>query len=222
MRALAWCHRWLAAGLLGAAAVLAATPAAALTQPASHISEAYAERLVAEFAPWVGGPGETEALVNALGSGQAVASSGAASVAPVTGPLGYGEARLALKLAQGALAQEGITQPTSAQIQAALHGGTLDAANGPKQLPGVLPQRAQGVGWGVMAHSAGMSVEDLMPPKSVAPKKAPATKASKAKKKSGKASASKRSSKPAAKAVGKKTAKAAAAPRKAAAKKPSK
>ena len=185
-------RRCLLAGLLGALLAGTGLPAWA------NSDDGYTDRLVAEFAPWVGSPQEAETLAQSLRSGQP-AGSGAASVVPATGALGYGEARLALKLAQGTLAQEGITQPSDAQIHAALHGGVLETANGPKQLPGVLPQRAQGLSWGTMAQSAGVSVEDLIPPRSAAPKKAPTTKASKAKKKAG--------AKPAAKAAGKKSVK---------------
>lgn len=208
-------RRWLLASLLGTLMACAGVSALANTD------DGFTERLVTEFAPWLGSPQEAETLAQSLRSGQPV-GNGAASVAPATGALGYGEARLALKLAQGTLAQEGIGRPSAAQLQAALHGGTLDTANGPKQLLGVLPQRAQGQSWGVMAQSVGLSVEDLIPPKSVAPKKAPASKAGKAKKKSGKASAAKPGRKAAAKTSGKKTNKTATAPRKSAAKKPSK
>ena len=207
--------RWLLASLLGTLMACAGVPALANTD------DGFTERLVTEFAPWLGSPQEAETLAQSLRSGQPV-GNGAASVAPATGALGYGEARLALKLAQGTLAQEGIDRPSAAQLQAALHGGTLDTANGPKQLPGVLPQRAQGQSWGVMAQSVGLSVEDLIPPKSAAAKKVPASKAGKAKKKSGKASAAKSGRKAVAKTSGKKTTKAATAPRKAAPKKPSK
>lgn len=166
-------RRWLLAGLLGT--LLACAGSAAFANTAD---DAYAQRLVAEFSPWIGNPQDTEMLVHSLLGGQP-AGSGAASVAPATGALGYGEARLALKLAQNTLAQEGITQPSAAQLQAALHGGALDTANGSKQLPGVLPQRAQGQSWGAMAQSAGMSVEDLIPPKSVGQRKTHASKHSK-------------------------------------------
>ncbi|WP_146097338.1 hypothetical protein [Rhodoferax sp. TS-BS-61-7] len=170
-------RRWLLASLLGTLMACAGVPALA------NADDGYTARLVTEFAPWVGSPQDTERLVQSLQSGQALDPSGAASGVPATGALGYGETRLALKLAQATLAQEGVTQPSGAQIQAALHGGTLDTANGPKALPGVLPQRAQGVSWGAMAQSAGMSVEDLIPPKSAAPKRAAVRKSAKAKKK---------------------------------------
>lgn len=204
-------RRWLLASLLGTLMAGAGVPAWA------NADDGYTERLVTEFAPWVGSPQDAEMLAQSLRSGQAM-GQGAASVVPATGALGYGEARLALRLAQGTLAQEGITQPNAAQLQAALHGGTLDTSNGPKVLPGVLPQRAQGASWGAMAQSAGLSVEDLIPPRSAAPKKAPATKAGKAKKRSGKTTAAKPGRKAGAATGAKKTAKSAAAPRKASAK----
>jgi hypothetical protein len=211
-------RRWLLASLLGTLVACAGMPALA------NADDGYTERLVTEFAPWVGSPQEAETLAQSLRSGQP-AGHGAASVAPATGALAYGEARLALKLAQATLAQEGITQPSAAQLQAALHGGTLDTATGSKALPGVLPQRAQGLSWGAMAQSAGMSVEDLIPPKSVVPKKTSATKAGKAgksgkgKKKSGKAASTKTSAKSAAKVHGKKVARASTTAHKRSAKK---
>lgn len=192
-------RRWLLAGLLGT--LMACAGASALANP----DDGYTERLVTEFAPWLGSPHEAEILAQSLRSGQPT-GSGAASVVPATGALAYGEARLALKLAQATLAQEGIAQPNAAQLQAALHGGTLDTAAGPKALPGVLPQRAQGQSWGAMAQGVGLSVEDLIPPRAATPKKTSASKASKAKKKSGKAASSKASGKSAAKAHGKKVA----------------
>lgn len=196
-------RRWLLASLLGTLMACAGVSALANTD------DGYTARLVTEFAPWVGSPQDTEVLVQSLQSGQALGPGGV----PATGALGYGETRLALKLAQATLAQEGVTQPSGAQIQAALHGGTLDTANGPKALPGVLPQRAQGVSWGAMAQSAGMSVEDLIPPKSAAPKKAAVRKSAKAK------ATKKVAGKQAAKTGAKTATKKAAAPRKTAPKK---
>lgn len=199
-------RRWLLVGLLGTLMACAGVPAWA------NADDGYTDRLVTEFAPWVGSPQDTAALVQSLQSGQALGPGAASAGVPATGGLGYGETRLALKLAQATLVQEGVTQPSGAQIQAALHGGTLDTANGPKTLAGVLPQRAQGVSWGAMAQSAGLSVEDLIPPKSAAPKKV-ARKPAKTKKASGK---------PAAKAGSKPKAKQAASPRKATPKKTAK
>lgn len=190
-RLCAGARRWWLASLLGTLVACAGAPSLA------YADDAYTERLVTEFAPWVGSPQDTAVLVQSLQSGQALDPGGVAGGVPATGALGYGETRLALKLAQATLAQEGVTQPSGAQIQAALHGGTVDTANGPKVLPGVLPQRAQGLSWGAMAQSAGMSVEDLIPPKSTAPKRAAVKKTAKAKKKA--------ATKPAAKAAGKKT-----------------
>ena len=135
--------------------------------PAVSSSEATAastERLVAEFAPFVGSRGDTESLVTTLRSGRATSDTGPAGHVPATGPMGYGEVRLALKLAQGALKQQGVTAPTPEQISAALHGGRLQTEQGEQTLPGVLPQRQQGAGWAAMAQDYGLSTEDMMPP----------------------------------------------------------
>ncbi len=122
------------------------------------------ERLLAEFGAWIGNPQEADQLVTALRSGRSTAAEGAASVAPATGPMGYGEARLALKLAQGALAQQGVASPDAAQLQAALHGGTLRTPQGEQVMEGVLPQKAQGIAWAAMAQRYGLRTEDLLPP----------------------------------------------------------
>ncbi|MDZ7937374.1 MAG: hypothetical protein U5M53_03485 [Rhodoferax sp.] len=168
-------HLWSA----GFCVLLCALPAWAQTAPDAH---AYDERLVAEFMPLVGSREDTQALVGNLRSGQPAPVSNAVNAFPEATPLSYGETRLALKLAQGRLAQDDVTQPNTAQLQAALYGGTLESANGPKVLAGVLPQRAQGVSWGSLAKDAGMSAEDLIPPDSAKPKKTATRKPGKAKK----------------------------------------
>lgn len=200
----------LLVGLACAWVLLPAAPALAAKKKASAAAtEAhdYNERLVTEFAPLVGSREETQALVSSLRNGKPVSGSDAA---PATPPLSYGETRFALKLAQGRLAQDGVTQPSTAQLQAALYGGTLDSAAGPKVLAGVLPQHARGVSWGSLAQDVGMSVEDLIPPPSVRAKKTPHPTATKGKK-SGKktaAAASKKTSKKTAKPVKKQAGKA--------------
>jgi hypothetical protein len=75
-----------------------------------------------------------------------------------------------------------VTQPSTAQLQAALYGGTLDSATGPKVLAGVLPQHDRGVSWGNLAQDAGMTVEDLIPPASVRAKRTPRPTSAKGKK----------------------------------------
>ena len=159
--------QWLAAGLLGAllavaAPVSAATPAEPVSS--SLFTDELSERLVAEFTPWLGNREDTEALVNTLRTGEPTRPSGAAGVGPATGPMGYGEARLALKMAQSTLAQQGVTQPDTEQLRAALHGGTAQTPGGVQELPGVLPLRAQGMGWAAIAERTHVPIEDLMVP----------------------------------------------------------
>lgn len=72
--------------------------------------------------------------------------------------MGVGEVGIALSLAKAALAQQGIANPTPAQISAALNGGTLTAATGTRSVPGVLSQRSTGMGWGQIAQSLGVKL----------------------------------------------------------------
>jgi len=136
----------------------------ATTTSASEATAASTERLVSEFAPFVGSHAETESLVTTLRSGRPTSDHGPAGLVPVTGAMGYGEVRLALKLAQGALKQQGIGAPNPDQISAALHGGTVQTPQGEQTLPGVLMQRQQGAGWAAIAQTYNMSPEDMMPP----------------------------------------------------------
>lgn len=171
---------------------------------ASEATAASTERLVAEFAPFVGSRGDTESLVTTLRSGRATSDTGPAGHAPATGPMGYGEVRLALKLAQGALKQQGVTAPTPEQISAALHGGRLLTEQGEQTLPGVLPQRQQGAGWAAMAQEYGLSTEDMMPPpRSPAARAASASATSHAKAKAAKGGKSSKAAKTAKAKAGK-------------------
>jgi hypothetical protein len=147
-----------------------ATPVVRQVQsvPASEATAASNERLVSEFGPLIGSREEAESLVATMRSGRATSTSGPASLAPATGPLGYGEVRLALKLAQGALKQQGVTAPTQDQLSAALHGGRVQTPQGEQALVGVLPQRQLGAGWAALAEEYGLSAEDMMPPPRVA------------------------------------------------------
>src|SRR5258706_2821158 len=66
--------------------------------------------------------------------------------------MGYGNVKHALTLAQRSLANLGITNPTAAQMQAALMGGTVTLANGTTTtVKGVVALRAGGQGWGQIA-----------------------------------------------------------------------
>ena len=72
---------------------------------------------------------------------------------PPTGKMGWGNVKIALALAQDTLTRAGITNPTAAQLQAALNGGSVtvknpDGTTTTTTLKGVLQMRADGMGWG--------------------------------------------------------------------------
>jgi hypothetical protein len=84
---------------------------------------------------------------------------------PVTAPaptptkLGQGESQISVALAKAELSKLGIRHPSSAQMDAALHGGTVTTTSGTKvQLVGVQTQRASGMGWGQIAHAMGLKL----------------------------------------------------------------
>lgn len=151
-----WAVGWLTPAYAGPA------PASPPAHSAEHAST---QRLIAEFTPWVGSRDETRDLVLALRTGRASAETGPASLAPVTGPLGYGEVRLALKMAQGVLQQQGVPYPSPDQLRVALHGGGLNTAQGEVVVPGVLTQKMLGSSWATLARAYGVSVQDVLPPK---------------------------------------------------------
>lgn len=135
-------------------------PAPVATQPSPPN-----DKLVKEYSAWAGSRQNAQALVLGLRSGSAVSlGTGATSTTftPTTTKLGTGEVNIALSLAKAALAKQGITNPTPAQIAAALNGGTVTTAKGTQTLPGVLTQRQSGMGWGQIAHAMGVKLGSVV------------------------------------------------------------
>jgi hypothetical protein len=78
------------------------------------------------------------------------------TITPPTGKMGWGEVFISLALAKAELSNLGITNPTPEQLQAALDGGTITKADGTTvAVKGVLEMRADGMGWGQIAHAEG-------------------------------------------------------------------
>ena len=82
-----------------------------------------------------------------------------------TPTLNKGQTDIATSLAKAQLAQYGITDPTPAQMNAALNGGTITAVGtgtgtGTQTivLKGILTQRAAGQGWGQIANGMGIKL----------------------------------------------------------------
>src|SRR5258708_4382479 len=153
-------------GLLKAEEPMSPT-AQRLDQAADHEGEAKAAtELSAKFTSFAGSTENATALVTGLRNGTTVTLTSAVAGQTVTtafqpagGKLGYGNAFISLALAQESLAKAGLTQPSPAQIEAALNGGTVTGGNStPVSLAGVLTLRAAGDGWGDIAKTLGVKL----------------------------------------------------------------
>lgn len=126
-----------------------------------------ASRIASRFEILAGSPENAASLVNGLRSGGEItlaAPDAATGVVftPTTRPMGYGNITRALSLAQRQLAAQGIAEPTPAQLNAALNGGTLttvdsSGATRTVEMDGVLRLRSQGMGWGRIARQLPVS-----------------------------------------------------------------
>jgi hypothetical protein len=128
-----------------------------------------AMRLVKEYSEFAGSYKNATSLVLGLRTGSPVTLSdhGGSSGGSTTGGIvqfqppdhvmGWGNVRHALSLARAELAAQGIDNPTPAQIETALMGGTVLTASGSAALPGILTLRSQGMGWGQISHRLGVT-----------------------------------------------------------------
>ena len=124
---------------------------------------AVSDRISADFSAFAGSTANSDALVTGLRNGTAITlattdakgATTSTTFTPPTGKMGYGNVYTSLALAKQQLASIGITEPTAAQLQAALVGGTVTTSAGQTTLTGVLELRAQGMGWGKIAQSYG-------------------------------------------------------------------
>lgn len=146
-------------------------PAATSTTTLSAGQLRVAGRLAAPFATLAGSSDNALALATALRtatpatlSTTSTDASGAivvttTSINPPTKPMGWGNVSHSLALAQFALTDAGVANPTAADLQTALLGGTVTGKDGATvTLPGVLQQRADGMGWGKIAKSYGTTM----------------------------------------------------------------
>lgn len=160
-------------GALSVAPVMAQT--AAPSNTSTSVTHHEATRLSTEFTGFAGSGANSQALVTGLRDGTAITlndvtknangttTTTATTFRPATGPMGYGNVKITLSLAEATLAKGGITDPTAAEMAAALNGGTLVLADGTSvDLKGVLAQRAAGEGWGQIAKADGFKLGDVM------------------------------------------------------------
>lgn len=139
------------------ASVSVATTATTTTATATQQSTV-ATRLDSMFSTFAGSSANAQSLVQGLRTGSSItlidANNVATTFSPPTKPMGWGNVKIALALAQAELTKAGISNPTPADIQAALNGGTVNNVT----FAGVLAQRAGGMGWGQIAHADGLNL----------------------------------------------------------------
>jgi hypothetical protein len=151
------------AALLIALAGPVCSPAVADPVPATATTPS--GKLAAGFSDFAGSPENSASLVNGLRTGAPITLTDPAVVGgpppnstiftSPTKPMGYGNVRIALSLAQTQLASEGISNPTAAELQGALIGRTYVGPEGTTTTDGVLQMRASGMGWGKIANTMG-------------------------------------------------------------------
>jgi|GEM_PF-1447470 len=159
---------WLAK-VLGAAALfaVAAAPALASTDDGAQLETQRAQldaaahgqgaqqvnsQIVSAFSGLAGSNENAQALASGLRTGEPIVLNGTdadgnpttTTITPSTSTMGWGNVYTALALTQASLSQQGITDPSSAQLSDALTS--------------ILNQRADGTGWGVIAQNLGVKL----------------------------------------------------------------
>jgi hypothetical protein len=138
------------------------TASAAEPDTAIGTSENVESRLSSEFAGFLGDTEQAHVVVDGLRQGTAFTyiqpGTPDAIIDPPTGTMGYGNVRIALRLAQAELSKLGIAQPSPEELAAILLGGEIDGA----PVDGILALRAEGMGWGQIAQQYGTTVGQLM------------------------------------------------------------
>ncbi len=151
--------------------------AATGTQPKATNTEA--TKLATHYSDFAGSDANALALVDGLRNGSPVTLETTSTVKnadgttgtvvtpttfqPATHKMGYGNINIALALAQDELTKAGITDPTAAEIEAALNGGSITSTSGETQtFQGVLALRADGEGWGKVAKTLGVNLGDVV------------------------------------------------------------
>lgn len=159
------------------------TSTATTTSASVGTSQTTETKLVSEFSAFLGGEEQAQTVISGLRqgtsfdletettttvtttdptTGQTTTSTSTTTtittIDPPTGTMGYGNIRIALRLAQSELASLGITEATPEQLSAILLGGAIDGS----QVNGILAMRADGMGWGQIAQSYDTTVGQLM------------------------------------------------------------
>jgi len=136
------------------------------------------DKLSADFSSFLGA--EAKAVVTGLRNGMPITLTASTAgttpgstpttttttITPPTGKMGFGNVFISLALAKQQLSQLGITQPTPAQLQAGLSGGTITSGTGTTatstNLAGILTLRSQNMGWGQIAQKLGFKLGSVV------------------------------------------------------------
>lgn len=162
--------------LIGAAGLAAAQtpPPPETTPPPPATAATPTSKLVSSFSSFAGSEENAASLVNGLRTGSAITLTGTSTGpggTPVgetttftspTKPMGYGNIRIAMSLAEAQLASQGVTNPTPTQLQGALMGTTTGTGADATTTQGILQMRASGQGWGQIANSMGFKLGPVM------------------------------------------------------------
>lgn len=144
----------------------------ALADPVPATAAVPGDKLITSFSGFAGSPENSASLVNGLRTGSPITLTDPAVAGgppPVSTtftspakPMGYGNIRIALSLAETQLASQGITNPTATELQGALMGTTTTGPGGTTTTDGILQMRASGMGWGQIANSMGYKLGPVM------------------------------------------------------------
>lgn len=152
---------------------LAATPAVPLqAEPVPAAAATPGNKLVTTYSNFAGSSENSASLVHGLRTGSPITLTDPPVVGgppPVsttftapTRPMGYGNIRITLSLAEAQLASQGITSPTASELQGALMGSTVIGPSGTTTTDGILQMRASGMGWGQIANTMGYKLGPIM------------------------------------------------------------
>src|SRR5262249_6694024 len=109
------------------------------------------------------GTGTTGTGTGSTGTGGTGTTATGTTITPPTRHMGWANVDSSPAPAQARLANDGIRHPTLDQLNAALTGGTITKADGTTvTVKGVLELRAQGMGWGQIAHAEGTKLGPVL------------------------------------------------------------
>jgi len=144
----------------------------AVADPVPATATVPGDKLVTNFSGFAGSTENSASLVHGLRTGSPITLTDPAvaggppptstTFSSPTKPMGYGNIRIALSLAETQLASQGITNPTATELQGALMGSTTTGPGGTTTTDGILQMRASGMGWGRIANSMGYKLGPVM------------------------------------------------------------